>query len=403
MGLREAQPHPVVNLKPSMPQKVLYEFITHKNEKVILIKFVFDAIIVQRLKQIARPKWSKTHHCWYVQDTEKMRALFKLPIVNRSEYDFNNRQWVSKPIHNNVDRSITNMVTYKGLQVAAINKHVLYNTVQQLTLMGYSSSTTRTYLQEIASFLQDIKYYSADDFTADRLRKYCAYCLKEKKLSENTVHSRINALKFYYEKVLKRECFFIDLPRPKKVLKLPKVISEQKILEVLLGIENVKHKALLFLAYSAGLRVSEVVTLKIDDIDEGRMQIFIAAAKGKKDRVVNLAYAALEMLTLYKEMYKPVYYLFESQDLSTHYCIRSAQMVFAEAKRKAGLAKHISFHSLRHSFATHLHEQGVDIGYIQKLLGHNDIKTTLIYTQVSNKNIKNIESPLDKILRKGQG
>jgi integrase/recombinase XerD len=386
-----------------MPEKVCYAFVTHKNERIILVKFAFNATILQRLKQIANPKWSKTHQCWYVPDTEQMRMLFKLPIVSCNEYDFNNRHWVSKPINYKAAQSITNMVNFKGLQVAAINKHVLDNTAQQLTLMGYSSSTARTYLQEIASFLQDIKHNSADDFSVDRLRKYIAYCLKEKKLSENTVHSRINALKYYYEKVLKRAHFFIDIPRPKKVLTLPKVISEQKILEVLLGIDNLKHKALVFLAYSAGLRVSEVVRLKIDDINEDRMQIFIAAAKGKKDRVVNLAYAALEVLKLYKEVYRPAYYLFESQDRSTYYCIRSAQLVFAAAKRGAGLAEHISFHSLRHSFATHLHEQGVDIGYIQKLLGHNDIKTTMIYTQVSNKSIKNIESPLDKILRKGKG
>ncbi len=213
----------------------------------------------------------------------------------------------------------------------------------------------------------------------------------------------MNALKFYYEQVLYKEKFFWEIPRPKKPYILPKVISEQKILKGLQSIDNLKHKAILFTAYSAGLRVSEVVRIKIADIDSDRMQIRIEAAKGKKDRMVTLAEATLAVLRVYYEQYKPKKYLFEGQNGEEHYSPRSAQQVFNQQFGRIGLPKYFSFHSLRHSYATHLLENGTDIKYIQELLGHNDIKTTLRYTHVSKKAIEKIESPLDKILRKNEG
>jgi site-specific recombinase XerD len=207
-------------------------------------------------------------------------------------------------------------------------------------------------------------------------------------------------LKFYFEQVLGREKFFYDIPRPKKVQKLPKVISEEKILEGLLAVQNLKHKTLLLLAYSAGLRVSEVVSLRVTDINSDRMQININHAKGKKDRVVTLSKGLLPILRAYYLQYKPGSWLFEGSVPGEHYSIRSAQQVFKDAYKQLGLPPQCSFHSLRHSYATHLLESGTDISYIQKLLGHNDIKTTLRYARVSNKEIGQIESPLDRVLRK---
>ena len=197
-----------------------------------------------------------------------------------------------------------------------------------------------------------------------------------------------------------REKFFWEIPRPKKAYKLPKVISEEKILEGLLNVENLKHKTLLLLAYSAGMRVSEVVSLRISDINSDRMQISINHAKGKKDRVVTLSKGILPILRDYYIKYKPTGWLFEGANSNEHYTTRSAQQLFKDAYKKLGLPPQCSFHSLRHSYATHLLESGTDISYIQKLLGHNDIKTTLRYAQISKKDIGQIESPLDRVLRK---
>jgi integrase/recombinase XerD len=166
------------------------------------------------------------------------------------------------------------------------------------------------------------------------------------------------------------------------------------------AVENLKHRAILMTAYSAGLRISEVINLKPSDINRDRMQIFIARAKGKKDRVVPLSQILLQTLEAYYRQYLPEVYLFEGQFPGQHITARSAQIVFKTAVQKLKLPSTLSFHSLRHSNATHLLENGTDIRFIQDLLGHNDIKTTLRYTHVSQKSIHNIESPLDKIFRK---
>jgi len=169
------------------------------------------------------------------------------------------------------------------------------------------------------------------------------------------------------------------------------------------AITNLKHKAIVFTAYSAGLRVSEVVNLKISDIDSGRMTIFIAKAKGKKDRVVHLSPLLLDILRAYlrKEKPKPLLYLFEGAKKGEPYSIRSAQQIFIDAKSRAGISKAVPFHGLRHSFATHLLEKGVDIKYIKEILGHFDIRTTERYLHVAKKDLVNISSPLDDLREKG--
>jgi site-specific recombinase XerD len=271
---------------------------------------------------------------------------------------------------------------------------------QHLTLKAYSPSPAKTYLNEMAQLLQLLNEVPADTLTPAHLKRYMVYCFEKLLLKENTLHSRINALKFYYEQVLNREKFFWEIPRPKKQIQLPKVISEEKIVKGLFEIENLKHKTILLLAYSAGLRVSEVISLKLTDINSDRMQVSVINAKGKKDRMVNLSPIVLDLLREYYKEYKPKTWLFEGQYSGEHYSSRSAQLIFKETYKKLKLPPQCSFHSLRHSYATHLLENGTDIAYIQKLLGHNDIKTTLRYAQVSNRDIGKIESPLDKIVRK---
>ncbi|RZL31424.1 MAG: integrase, partial [Pedobacter sp.] len=241
-----------------------------------------------------------------------------------------------------------------------------------------------------------IKAKSVDELTLEQLKSYLLYCLKELKLSENQVHNRINAIKFYFEKVLKQPQIVIEIPRPKKPGLLPKVIHADDIAKMINQTQNLKHKTILMLTYGMGLRVSEIVNLTIKDIDSKSMQVHIRAAKEKKDRYANLPQAILPVLRAYYIEFKPKIYLFEGQ-LSEKYSTRSAQQVFKQSLVRANINKDVGIHSLRHSFATHLLEQGTDISYIQKLLGHTNIKTTLIYAQVGKKDVKAIVSPLDKI------
>lgn len=226
--------------------------------------------------------------------------------------------------------------------------------------------------------------------------------MKKPGLKENTLHSRINALKFYYEQVLNREKFFWEIPRPKKPQQLPRLLNETEIAKLFNALTNKKHKAMLFTAYSAGLRVSEIVNLKLSDIDSQRMQILIRNAKGKKDRYVNLSPVLLDLLRSYIKQSKPrpLEYLFESEQTLTAYPTRTVQQIFSNAKAKANIRKEVGIHSLRHSFATHLLDKGTDIRYIKDLLGHFDIKTTERYLHVSKKQLVNVISPFDDLWKK---
>lgn len=286
-----------------------------------------------------------------------------------------------------------------GDTIYPINAHVLEDMQELLLLKAYSPSTVRTYINEMSQLLKALGTLHADDLQPENLKKYLLYCAEKLGLKENTLHSRMNALKFYYEQVLGREKFFWKIPRPKKQIILPKVLSDVEIGRMFKSITNLKHKAIMFTAYSAGLRVSEVVRLRIKDIDASRMTLFIERAKGKKDRVVNLSPILLDILRVYlkKARPRPRTYLFESSVVGEPYSTRSAQAIFSMAKEKAGIQKNVSFHSLRHSFATHLLEKGVDIRYIKDILGHFNIKTTERYTHVSRRQLVNIVSPLDDL------
>lgn len=190
----------------------------------------------------------------------------------------------------------------------------------------------------------------------------------------------------------------IDLERPKKEKKLPEILSKNEISKLLKAVKNLKHKAILYLVYSAGLRVGEVVKLKPTDIDSDRMLIHIIQGKGKKDRYTILSETALSILRKYVKVYKPEHWLFPGQHPDKHLTERSVQKVFDNARIDAKIRKDVSVHNLRHSFATHLLEGGVNLRYIQELLGHSSSKTTEIYTHVTQKNLSNIISPLDTIM-----
>ena len=398
----------------------------HRNQDCILI----DAPIAANalLKKISCVKYSKTQQSWYTPlNRENFAAICKVlqPVAEIDNtplkvYLHNrNRLLQSRNAGQAYTVSSSNQITQAPLPahrqqqppqylkstanaryIYPCNQEATTQMIQHLQLKGYSPSTLRTYVNELIQFLAVLKDTPANSLSTERVKSYLQYCLVTLQLKEATLHSRLSALKFYYEQVLGKEKFFFEIPRPKKPLQLPKVISEEKIIDGLMAVQNIKHRSLLLLAYSAGMRVSEAVSLQITDINSDRMQIHIKSAKGKKDRVVTLSSTILTLLRQYYVLYKPTRWLFEGQYPGEHISSRSAQHVFKEAYKKLGLPSNCSFHSLRHSFATHLLENGTDITYIQKLLGHNDIKTTLIYTKVSNRDSSKIESPLDKIARK---
>ena len=260
---------------------------------------------------------------------------------------------------------------------------------EEMLLRNYSRKTIKAYLYYIAGYLQFVKskkFISKNDAVR-------AFLLKKKKLSPQTINLALNSIKFLYREILKSP-EKIDLKFSKRSKKLPIVLSRREIERIILAIANNKHRLLLSLAYGSGLRVSEVVNLKVKDIALEELAIHIKNAKGKKDRITIFPEKLKIDIQSLMAGKKKNDLLFESNrggKLST----RTAQKVFERALKLAKVKKDATFHSLRHSFATHLLENGVDVRYVQELLGHQNIRTTQLYTKVTNLKLKNIKSPLD--------
>lgn len=262
----------------------------------------------------------------------------------------------------------------------------------------YSDSTVKTYCAYFKDFHSDIikQNLTVDKVSVAQINTYILHLIHSKNISSSQQNQRINAIKFYYEKVLGREKQYYELHRPRQEHKLPKVLNQQEIKSVFDSCSNIKHKSILMLIYSAGLRRSEALNLAITDIDSERMIVHINGAKGKKDRISLLSNSLLILLRQYYKEYNPQYYLFESPS-GGQYSSSSIANILKKAAMKAGIKKNVTPHMLRHSFATHLLEQGTDLRYIQELLGHSSSKTTEIYTHVSTKALNNIKNPLDSL------
>lgn len=390
--------------------------VLHRGKECITIRFAMHRELALAVSKIPGARWSRSNRCWLLPCDKRHYAILMKACEGLAGVDhvglrkyLGERREMGPDLANGpeVPHAIVKSGAAVGRREAGssfdgiddINIPELQRMLDLLTLKAYSLSTVKTYRNEFATYLRALGRMPANSVNEERVKKYLLYCYETLGLSENTMHSRINALKFYYEKVLKRERFFIEIPRPKRPLQLPKLLSEDELARLFNAISNKKHKAMLFAAYSAGLRVSEIVNLRIADIDSSRMQIFIRRAKGKKDRYVSLSPILLDILREYMRTYtpRPREFLFESEQTFSAYPARTVQQIFSNAKRRAGIRKEVGVHSLRHSFATHLLDKGTDIRYIKDILGHFNIKTTERYLHVSKSKLVNIASPLDDL------
>lgn len=338
----------------------------------IVVKFPYNSIYIAKIKTIHGYKWYPEEKYWSVPSDnstlEKIISLFEGEKLDIDPYLQTRNQRVA---------------LFEGLRKALIARK-------------YSVKTIKSYIHFNEDFLMFIKKNPAE-VTNDDTRDYLFYLADRKDFSASTLNVAINALKFYYGEILKKN-FIYEVKRPRKDQKLPVVLSREEVSKILSPIANVKHKAILMVTYSAGLRVSEVVKLRYEDIDTERKLIHIKGAKGRKDRYTLLSDVASKTLKLYIDSYQPKKWLFHSRDVNYHITTRTAQRIFEYACKTAEIKKEVTVHSLRHSFATHLLESGVDLRYIQELLGHKSSKTTEIYTHVSNRDLSKIKNPLDSIM-----
>jgi site-specific recombinase XerD len=270
---------------------------------------------------------------------------------------------------------------------------------QKLILKNYSKHTVKTYLYMFRNFLEYTYPMPLHQVAKPHVINYHLWLVTERKVSVSYQNQSINAIKFYLEKVLKHPVTVYDLQRPLKQKTLPKVLSVGEVSQIIEATNNIKHRAILSIIYGAGLRISECIHLKISDIDASNMRIWVRNAKGKKDRITLLSKGLLQLLRDYYRAYRPKVWLFEGPT-EKQYSASSIRHFFHRAKKKALVKSPATVHTLRHSFATHLLENGTNLRYIQKLLGHNSSKTTEIYTHVCTTNLTNIMSPFDLLDKK---
>jgi integrase/recombinase XerD len=236
---------------------------------------------------------------------------------------------------------------------------------------------------------------SPAELTEEEIRRYLYHLIEERKASQAVISQSYSALKFFFENTLQRQWDALKIPRSKQQKKLPGVLSKREVELIFSCTSNLKHRAILMTTYSAGLRISEATRLKVSDIDSERMTIRVNEGKGFKDRYTLLGERNLEILRRYYKAYRPSEWLFPGRNPSEPVSVSCVQRVFKAAVHKAGIKKKASVHTLRHSFATHLLESGVDLYYIQRLLGHKSAGTTSVYLHVTGKDIGKIRSPID--------
>lgn len=340
--------------------------ITHKKEKRIAVYFEKNAEWIARIKQVEGSRWSQTLGVWHLPDTEENRIRFKLTPL-----------------------SLT-IPSSEGIEQIEKFK-------QWLRSKRYSESTISTYSEALKSFLVFYREKPIAEITNEDVIVYNNDYILKNNISASYQNQLVNAIKLFFQTIRDTKMMVDKIHRPKRAKVLPNVLSKEEIKLILNAHSNIKHKMMLSLIYSCGLRCGELLALQPVHIDSKRNIVLLKNAKGKKDRIVPLSPKILEMLRDYYKVYKPTTYLFEGQISGEPYDSRSLQQVLKQALQKTGITKPATLHWLRHSFATHLLESGTDLRYIQELLGHNSSKTTEIYTHVSTKSIQQIKSPFDDL------
>lgn len=380
--------------------------IHHRGEEKLAIYFTFDKLIDTAARSIKGIKWSQTHRCWYLPLSKEcfQRAYDKLKHFGGIDYA-ELKEYLETRKKVSVIKAQTQEVVKEikvgpreisTFAVSPANLGLLDQTIKTLKLKAYANNTIELYRGELLQVMRLLKEKSLSDLTTNQIKSYLLWLLQVRKCSESKVHTTLNALKFCFEQVLYKPKIFIEIPRPKKHLQLPKVYAIEQVKKIIQATLNEKHKTMLMLAYATGLRLQEIINLKIKDINSARMVINVIRGKGKKDRQVILSEKLLSQLRKYFKQYRPKEWLFEGVP-GRQYGYRTLQEVFSNAKDKAGVIVKGGIHTMRHSFATHLMENGTDLRLIQELLGHNSIKTTIRYTHVSKAQIQKVKSPLDDL------
>lgn len=355
-----------------------------RNESIIMVQFPFDKELLGCVKTIENTRWSQTLSSWYMKkkdfDLHRVFNVFKsIAYIDYSALKTTKESIVLKE-----------RIKRKVYSETPIPKAY----IEHLRLKRYSENTIKTYVSEFKKFSSYYIERNLETISKDDIKDYLLDLIQKQKVSASSQNQAINAIKFYYEKVLKQPKMVFNIERPRKAKLLPKVLSKEEVFAIISSIQNIKHRCIIALIYSAGLRRGELLNLQTQDIVTERNLLVVRGGKGNKDRQTIISIDLIDDLRVYYKQYKPKIWLFEGPS-GKQYSTTSIVKILSQAAKRAKINKRVTPHMLRHSFATHLLEQGVSLRHIQKLLGHSSSKTTEIYTQVSMQEMSNIKNPLD--------
>ncbi len=361
-----------------------------REKQCIGLQFNADKVIQALIKELPEPKWSKEFNMVYLANNKSnINLIFEkfrgVAWVN-CNYFYQDRKLTS-------DNETIDVAWFRNRLNKQSFRPCPEEYLQKLELKKYSNSTVKNYVHSFEKFInyyKDLELFCIDE---NNIRLYLLNLIKEEK-SNSYINMAINAIKFYYEMVLGMPNRFYSIERPRKEYKLPKVVSKEEVILIINHTNNIKHRCIVSLLYSSGLRRNELLQLKIKDIDSKRMVVRVEQAKGNKDRFTVLNKSVLDDLRKYFKIYKPETYLFENPISKNKYSSSSILQIVTRSAKNAGIKERVTPHMLRHSFATHLLESGTDIRYIQLLLGHNSTKTTEIYTHVATNSFREIKDLL---------
>ncbi|GLR16148.1 tyrosine-type recombinase/integrase [Portibacter lacus] len=385
----------LINLQ--MNPRIIEIYLSPERIKFIYVKLRGFGIDVSFIKTFAHREYDKEFKRWILPlEKETIKKItdhyekLGVKIINRIPKKDIGEYYVA-------NRSIKSKLSYLLSKFPSSFPEILAKYVDVMLLQNYSWRTIQSYTGKMAKFMAHYGDISIATLEADEVNKYLTK-IAQTGVSESLINITLSAIKFYYEKVEYRSNFHIErLVRPKKGKYLPTILSEVEVDRIFRSMSNLKHLCIAYTIYGGGLRLNEVLNIRVQDIIWDRNQIILKQAKGNKDRMTLLSHTLKELMKRYIEEYQPEYWLFEGLNRKTAYSSSSVQKIIKESAKKAGIKRKVTPHTLRHCFATHLLDRGTDIRFIQELLGHKDIKTTLVYTHVTTRSMDNIQSPLDRL------
>jgi len=354
--------------------------------------FPFNRNIYSLFSSIKNSTWDSFEKAWIIDEAACPLENFLAHFKDKAEFIFQEKNLESVEYKKSLLRPIHFLEPLDELKKEAIQTFIRY-----LNSKRYSSNTIKVYSDSLSTFFRYFSMKDISDISNDDLIDFNNNYILKNNFSSSFQNQVVNAVKLYFSAIQHKKMDVELIHRPRREKVLPNVLSKEEIKAILDAHVNIKHKMMLCLIYSCGLRCGELLALQPVHIDSKRNIILLKCAKGKKDRIVPLSPIILKMLREYYKIYKPKIYLFEGSILGEPYSEKSLQSVLKQAIKKVGILKPVTLHWLRHSYATHLLESGTDLRYIQELLGHSSSKTTEIYTHVSTKSIQQIKSPFDDL------